>query len=195
MGMCVFIEIEKGKVVMARKKWCRQYGAKTACTVRLLDCLGLSEEHEVPPLARCVFADSWFASVSTVLALREHLGLHFTGPIKPAHKKFRIDAMRHTLAKLKRGDNITLKCEEVANLWTVGWHDHHLKCYVTTHGVTTPGKPAPKRRQDILGTNYLKEIPRPAIIAKYQDEMGYCERYELKIDYVAMDQVCTWSHY
>ncbi len=22
-----------------------------------------------------------------------------------------------------------------------------------------------------------------------------CERYELKIDYVAMDQVCTWSHY
>ncbi len=23
----------------------------------------------------------------------------------------------------------------------------------------------------------------------------HCERYELKIDYVAMDQVCTWSHY
>jgi hypothetical protein len=22
-----------------------------------------------------------------------------------------------------------------------------------------------------------------------------CEHYELKIDYVAMDQVCTWSHY
>ncbi len=22
-----------------------------------------------------------------------------------------------------------------------------------------------------------------------------CECYELKIDYVAMDQVCTWSHY
>jgi hypothetical protein len=22
-----------------------------------------------------------------------------------------------------------------------------------------------------------------------------CGRYELKIDYVAMDQVCTWSHY
>jgi hypothetical protein len=36
MGMCFFIEIQKGKVVMARKKWCRQYGATTACTVRLL---------------------------------------------------------------------------------------------------------------------------------------------------------------
>jgi hypothetical protein len=45
------------------------------------------------------------------------------------------------------------------------------------HGVTKPGKPVPKRRQDILGTNYLKEIPRPAIIAKYQDEMGYVDRH------------------
>ncbi len=26
-------------------------------------------------------------------------------------------------------------------------------------------------------------------------EPDNCERYELKIDYVAMDQVCTWSHY
>ncbi len=24
---------------------------------------------------------------------------------------------------------------------------------------------------------------------------GNCERYELKTDYIAMDQVCTWSHY
>ncbi len=25
--------------------------------------------------------------------------------------------------------------------------------------------------------------------------LAFCERYELKIDYVAMDQVCTWSRY
>ncbi len=25
--------------------------------------------------------------------------------------------------------------------------------------------------------------------------VSFCERYELKIDYVAMDQVCTWSRY
>jgi hypothetical protein len=30
---------------------------------------------------------------------------------------------------------------------------------------------------------------------KDHDEETNCERYELKIDYVAMDQVCTWSHY
>jgi hypothetical protein len=37
MGMCVFIELQKGKTTMARQKWCRDYKATTACTVRLLD--------------------------------------------------------------------------------------------------------------------------------------------------------------
>ena len=177
MGMCVYIEIQKGKVAMGQKKWCNCYSATTACTLRLCDALSLNELHEVPPLARCIYADSWFASVKTVLALRTHLGLHFTGPIKTATANYPIEAMRFTLAKMTRGENITLKCLDVPNCWAVGWHDHHYKCYVTTHGVTTPGKPAPKRRQDNTGTNYLKEIPRPDIIAKYQGEMGYVDRH------------------
>jgi hypothetical protein len=43
MGMCVYIELQKGKIVMARKKWCRKYKATTACTVRLLDKMGMKE--------------------------------------------------------------------------------------------------------------------------------------------------------
>jgi hypothetical protein len=124
-----------------------------------------------------VFADSWFASVKTVLALREDLGLHFTGPVKTATNNFPIEPMRHTLAKLKRGDHVVFKCVDVPRLWAVGWHDHHYKCYVTTHGVSNPGKPAPKRRQNIEGTNWLKEVPRPHIIAKYQGEMGFVDRH------------------
>jgi hypothetical protein len=178
MGICVHIEIQKGKLAMSRKKYCNTYSATTACTVRLCDALSLSELHEVPPLARCVFADSWFASVKTALALRKELGLHFTGPVKTATANFPIEIMRHTLAKMTRGDHIVLKCLDVPNLWAVGWHDHHYKCYVTTRGVTTPGKPAPKKRQDINGTNtWVKEVRRPHIIAKYQSEMGYVDRH------------------
>ena len=176
-GICIFYEIQKGKLRMARMKWVGRYGATTGCTVHLCDALKLSEMDQVTPLARCVYADSWFASVKTVLALRETLGLHFTGPIKTATANYPIENMRATLAKMKRGEHIVLKCEDVANVWAVGWHDHYFKCYVTSHGVTLPGKPAPKRRQDILGTNYLKEIPRPDIIAKYQVEMGYVDRH------------------
>jgi hypothetical protein len=177
MGICVHIEVQKGKLAMARKKFCRQFGATTACTVRLCHALNMSEHAEVPPLARCVFADSWFASIKTALALRDELGVHFTGPIKTATANFPIEQMRHTLAKMKRGEHIILKCVNIPKLWAVGWHDHHYKCYVTTHGVTTPGKPAPKRRQDIEGTNFSKEVARPEIIAKYQGEMGFVDRH------------------
>ena len=53
----------------------------------------------------------------------------------------------------------------------MGWHDHHYKCYLTTHGTDLPGKPAQKKRQDVeTNTNYSINIPRPALIAKYQQE-------------------------
>jgi hypothetical protein len=56
MEICVYIEIQKGKLAMAHKNGVDNiYGATTACTVRLLDALELSELHEVTPLARCVF--------------------------------------------------------------------------------------------------------------------------------------------
>ncbi len=83
-----------------------------------------------PPLARCVFADSWFASVNTALALRNELGVHFTGPVKTATANFPIEQMRHTLAKMKRGEHIVFECVNIPNLWAVGWHDHHFKCKI-----------------------------------------------------------------
>ncbi len=43
---------------------------------------------------RCVYADSWFASVETQLALKKELGCHFTGPIKTAHKYYPIDELK-----------------------------------------------------------------------------------------------------
>jgi hypothetical protein len=97
---------------MARQKWCRQYKATSACTVRLLDKMGTIELLDLDDTERyvqneekkrCVYADSWFASVETALALKTELGLHFTGPIKTAHKYFPLDEMRWTLSNMRRG--------------------------------------------------------------------------------------------
>jgi hypothetical protein len=185
MGMCVYIELQKGKIAMARQKWCREYKATTACTVRLLDKMGMKEllggDTEMylrnQGKKRCVYADSWFASVETALALKAELGLHFTGPIKTAHKYFPLDEMRWTLSHMKRGEHLVMKCNE-EEMWAVGWHDHHYKCYLTTHGTDLPGKPAPKKRQDFdTNINYKINIPRPEIIAKYQQEMGWVDRH------------------
>ncbi len=185
MGMCVYIEIQKGKIAMARQKWCNEYKATTASTVRLLDKMGMNEllggdtkrYLQNQNSKRCVFADSWFASVETALALKEELDVHFPGPIKTAHKYFPIDELRWTLSHMKRGEHVVMKCNE-EELWAVGWHDHHYKCFLTTHGTDLPGKPAPKKRQDFeTNLNYKINIPRPEAIAKYQQEMGWADRH------------------
>jgi len=175
-GIAMFLEIQTGKITMARKKWCRQYKATTACTVRLLDKMILAEDRQRKK--RCVFGDSWFASVETALALRKELGMEFTGPIKTAHKYFPIDPLRFTLSEMSRGQHVVLKCNEHDNLWAVGWHDHHYKCYITTHGTTNPGKPADKKRQDKeTNVNFAINVPRPEILAKYNKEMGHVDRH------------------
>jgi hypothetical protein len=126
----MYLELRKGKVRMARKKWCRQYKATTACTVRLIDKMGLRENMLVGDRPhRRVYADSWFASVETALALRNEMGFHFTGSIKPATRQFPIEAMRWTLAAMNRGAHIVLKCVDHEGLWAVGWHDVHYKCF------------------------------------------------------------------
>jgi hypothetical protein len=53
-----------------------------------------------------VFADSWFASVETAMALKEELGFHFTGPIKTAHKHFPLEPIRWLLNEMRRGDYV-----------------------------------------------------------------------------------------
>ncbi len=72
---------------------------------------------------------------------------------------------------------MVFKCNE-DKLWAIGWHDHHYKCYVTTHGTTLPGKPADKKRQDNdTNVNFALNVPRPQVIAKYQQEMGHVDRH------------------
>jgi hypothetical protein len=176
----MFLEIQTGKTEMARKKWCRSYKATTACTLRLLDKMLVGENGNEQNVGkkRCVFADSWFASVETVLAVKKELGLEFTGPIKTAHKHFPLEHIRWTLSEMKRGEHIVLKCNEEENLWAIGWHDHHYKAYITTHGTTRPGKPADKKRQDKdTNVNFAINIPRPEILAKYNSEMGRVDRH------------------
>ncbi len=50
----------------------------------------------------------------------------------------------------------------------------------------------PGVQKEIFTIPYLLHAYNVADTFIFQEK---CERYELKIDYVAMDQVCTWSHY
>ena len=177
-GMLLHLEIQEGKVRMQRKKFVNSFPATTACTLRMMSNMEVGELElaDNAKLRRAVTADSWFASRATAIAMQEKLGLDITGPVKTATKGFPIEAMRWTLKDMSRGQHCVFK-EEGRDLWAVGWSDVHFKCYVTTHGITTPGEEANKKRQRADGRNYHIKVARPAVVADYQKEMGWVDRH------------------
>jgi hypothetical protein len=100
-GIAMFLEVQTGKITMAPKKWVRQYKATTACTVRLLDKMGMKERQGDNKNGVCtwtrgshpwrllwLFVKSWEWNLIT------------------AHKYFPIEAMRFTLSEMRRGEHI-----------------------------------------------------------------------------------------
>ena len=72
-GVMMRVEIQEGMVRMARHGYTREHIATTACTMRLAGGCGMGELQLAAELRpqRVLFADSWFASLSTTLALVE----------------------------------------------------------------------------------------------------------------------------
>ena len=129
------VEIQEGMIRMQRLPRTKDHKATVATTLRLAGGVSMGElqiQEEKRP-QRVLFGDSWFASVSTVLALQDKYGVHFTGPIKMGSGGFPQDQMRWQLSLMERGEHIVLKLEG-QKIWAVGWHDHCFKCYITTHG-------------------------------------------------------------
>ena len=83
-GIILFVEMHEGKAEDLKWKWWREYGATTACTMRL-------SEHW-HGTGRVVAGDSWFASVKTAEALGTK-GLYFIGDVKSATKRYPVDAI------------------------------------------------------------------------------------------------------
>lgn len=74
-GIMMGMEIQEGKIRMARMRYCDRYPATTASTLRLCALVGLGENSIVGEKPhRVVFADSWFASVGTVKAVNDTFG-------------------------------------------------------------------------------------------------------------------------
>jgi hypothetical protein len=71
-GVCMLVELQEGKERMRRKAFTDEYGATTACTVRMLSNMSLSEKRLETKLKRVVTADSWFASLETAMAHGVH---------------------------------------------------------------------------------------------------------------------------
>ena len=112
---------------------------------------------------RVCVGDSWFASVDTVTACTEALGVRFIGNVKTATQKMPVAAMKHTLAPTNRGDVVVMHCEEL-NMRAIGWNDHYLKTYISNAYTTCQGLPSKKKRQCDDGANYQIDVRHPKVI-------------------------------
>ena len=177
-GVMMYLELQEGKTRMMRLRFADEYPATVATTLRMVAAMGLGEKNlpHNDKLRRVVIGDSWFASRTTACTLQEKFGVEFTGCVKTAHAGFPIEAMRWVLASLERGKSCVFKLEN-EDVWAVGWSDVHYKTYITTHGCTSDGEPAKKKRQRLDGRNYSIDIPRPKVIGTYQSHMGWVDRH------------------
>ena len=146
-GVMLFLELQEGKIKMARSKWCNKYKATTACTVRLAEGAGLSEKgvREEDLASRLLVGDSRFAGHATASALWNELRVHFVGNVKTAHSGFPIEQLRWDLMNTERGTHVVYQLQG-ENEFAVGWNDHHFKTFVATGGgLSTAGSMAKKK--------------------------------------------------
>jgi hypothetical protein len=122
-------------------------------------------------LQRVIFGDSWFASVETLTALREKLGLHFVGVIKTAYKGYPLEMCRWALVDQDRGKYVVFKLVDLENVWAIAWSDVHFKTIICTQGASTLGQAADKKMQRVDGRNYTIQVDRPRVIEDYQKNM------------------------
>ena len=83
-GVMMYMEIQEGKLRMARKQWHQEYGATTSCTLRCFKESGFAEAHRRPEERpqKAGVGDSWFAGLKTAEALQKEFGMRFLGPVK-----------------------------------------------------------------------------------------------------------------
>ncbi len=134
----LYLEIQEGQKNMKNKEYCRELGAGTS------QCLRLTKQYSFTN--RVVIADAMFASVKTLVSLREINGLYFTGCVKIAHKEYpknylqswyetlhlSQDRSKHYLVKSKyRNGN-----EE---MYGIAWADKKCFTLISNVGTTRPG--------------------------------------------------------
>ena len=158
------LEIVEEKEAMSAKEFASEFGAGTSVCLRLCKPWLGSD--------RIVCGDSAFASVKTAVALQKR-GLHFTGLVKTAHRKFPKQFLDQVQIA-DRGGFVTLTAEvDGVPLLAHTWNDRKRKHFVSTCGTTNEAEPCRKKRyrvsRDGIVETIYKEVKRQQLVQLYFD--------------------------
>ena len=150
---CIFkLEIHEGAERMAEKEYHLEYGATTACNLRL--------SKELHNTQRAWGGDSWFMSVTDVEVLAEK-GLYGYGDVKTKTARYPTKELTELVGP-NPGDwaVMTTKVAGGHKVYAIGHRrGGSVHTYISSHGVSVIGKPqAHKEDIDALG---VRAQPRP----------------------------------
>jgi hypothetical protein len=177
------VELQEGKLRVARKKHHQEHGATAARTLRRCETAGLRESHRAPDQQqqRPVGGDSWFTSRKCVVAMEKELGLRHVGPVKTNTSGLPQEATRNTLRGSERGASVFFREVddegEPTNRVAAGWNDRWHEGFITNFGSAEAGKPASKKRQRTSGRNHCAQAPRIAGLGTCHEIAGRVDRH------------------
>lgn len=148
-GVFINAEFVEGREVDSQRLFFFDYGATTACTLRLC--------HRWRGSLRTVIGDAWFGSCKTVEELKE-IGLHSIMSLKTAHKGY---PKKHILSKIpERGDVYAMESKvrlgregegKEISVYAVGHRDKKPMLLVATAGLLVDGPSRVRHRYKYQG--------------------------------------------
>ena len=144
------MELHESKEDMADKQYVKEYGATTAC------CLRITEHWKSS--GRIVVGDSWFGSVKTCVKLMNINGLYSNMLVKTAHKQYPRVLLRES--KVERGEWVSATAEiENVKLMATRFLDLQEKLFVSSCSSDLSGPPRI--------TKHHGDVSRPQVAFDY----------------------------
>jgi len=174
-GIIVRLEICEGKERMKQKEWAGVEGISAGAAM----CMRLCKPWF--GTGRMLVADSYFASVNTLVNLKKH-GIYFTGLVKTAYTGYP-KAWCKAVAMGERGDTKTATAvkdgvEMIAHVWNdPGKVGKPRKALISACGTTieAPAVERPRKRKNPdtgLWEDWTRKVKRTALVKHYFDHAG-----------------------
>ena len=174
------LEIQEGAEAMSAKDYVAELRSQAGCTKRLATATahggdnssGIEDDESIDGSEGHVIdvfcGDSWFASVSSALALQK-CGYEFAGVVKNCHSGYPRKALEALMQEWPGGSYFVLVSD---NLVATGYKYNSKKvvCFLSTKNFesTVPGKPYTSRWVDKESQNLkFRDVLRPKNVSKY----------------------------
>ena len=192
-GPMIYAEIQQGKQLMSKRQWFREYGATTACVIRMVQGTVNCGQRPDDTKRDLYYGDSWFASLKTAMCCSELCKSEFIGIVKTAHRGYPKAYLESKMQTWPPGTHLILEYSKNCRKYFAIGYKYSVKkviCFVATEkaGHTLPGDPYVAKWVDANDAVRFRKITRPHLISNFFkhsnqiDKHNHARQSELAIE-------------